>query len=48
VNKIRLGVDGPAVEIEIDDPEEARRIAALFPSYVRGSEDVEELALISV
>jgi len=48
VNKIRLGVDGPAVEIRIDDVGEAERVAALFPSYVIEEESSEPLALISV
>ena len=48
MNKIRLGVDHPAVEIRIDDPVEAERVAALFPSYVSGEEGSEPLALISV
>ena len=48
MRRVRFGVDGPAVEIEVDDPAEAERIAALYPTYVVGLEGPRPRGLISV
>ena len=48
MKKVRFSIDGAVVEVEIDDPAEAERVAALFPTYVVELEDSEPQALISV
>ena len=48
MKKVRFSVDGAVVEVEIDDPAEAERVAALFPTYVVELEETEPQALISV
>ena len=48
MKKVRFSVDGAVVEVEIDDPKEAERVAALFPTYVVGREGRAAQALISV
>jgi hypothetical protein len=48
VKKVRFSVDGAVVEVEIDDPGEAERVAALFPTYVLGRKGPTAQAVISV
>lgn len=48
MKRVRFSVDGAVVEVEIDDPAEAERVGALFPTYVVQGEGPEAQALISV
>ena len=48
MKRVRFCVGGAVVEVEIDDPAEAGRVAELFPTYVVGMEGRAAQALLSV